>query len=163
MQDDLAPETTLQGEKATFRCGHPKSGSNLKPCGGGKYQCRACSQERDRNRFQNMSREERDAKNAQRKAERARDNPTKAMLRARITALEAKLATARNDALEEAAKVIGRRMDARFEEHGTREWDTNACYYEGSAAETYEALDEEADELMSAIRALATLKEQSDG
>ena len=60
----------------------------------------------------------------------------------------------RDKALEEAASVIQRRMDVRFEEHGTREWDTNACYYEGSAGETYEALDEEAEELIAAIRAL---------
>ena len=53
---------------------------------------------------------------------------------------------------EQAAVIIQRRMDERFEEHGTREYDTNACYYEGSAGETYEALDEEAEELMGAIR-----------
>lgn len=58
--------------------------------------------------------------------------------------------------IEAGAKIIERRMGLRFEEHGTREWDTNACYYQGAAAETFEALDEEADEAIAAILALAT-------
>lgn len=60
----------------------------------------------------------------------------------------------RDVVLEEAAKVVERRRDQRFEEHGTREPDTNATHYSGSAAETYEALDEEDEEIAQAIRAL---------
>jgi hypothetical protein len=43
-------------------------------------------------------------------------------------------------------------VEARFNEHGTREWDTNATYYQGDMAEIYEALDEEADEIAATIR-----------
>lgn len=60
----------------------------------------------------------------------------------------------RKDERERCANLIQRRMDARFEEHGTREWDTNACYYSGAAGEIYEALDEEAEDIIAAIRAL---------
>ena len=47
------------------------------------------------------------------------------------------------DTWERAAKIPERRRDARFEEHGTTEHDTNASYYTGRAAEMYDALDEE--------------------
>ncbi len=60
----------------------------------------------------------------------------------------------RDVVLEEAAKVAERRRDQRFEEYGTREPDTNATYYSGSMAETYEDLDEEDEEIAQAIRAL---------
>lgn len=63
--------------------------------------------------------------------------------------------TTREAVVEACAKLVEKRRDDRFNEHGIREWDTNACYYEGDAAEIYEALDEEAEELAAAIRALA--------
>jgi len=73
-----------------------------------------------------------------------------------LTAREAAArAEGRREGIEEAAKVIQKRMDSRFEEHGTREPDTNATYYEGRAGETYEALDEEADDILTILRALA--------
>lgn len=53
--------------------------------------------------------------------------------------------------LDRAASMIQKRMEDRFAEHGVREPDTNACYYPGSSGEIYEALDEEADELIKAI------------
>ena len=46
----------------------------------------------------------------------------------------------RNDVIEECARLVERRAEERFNEHGTREWDTNATYYEGAVGETYEAL-----------------------
>lgn len=64
-------------------------------------------------------------------------------------------AEGRREGIEEARKVIQKRMDDRFKEHGTREPDTNATYYEGCAGETYEALDEEADDILTILRALA--------
>ena len=63
--------------------------------------------------------------------------------------------------VEDAAKVIQRRMNARFDENGVREPDTNHCYYPGSAGETYEALDEEGEALIAAIRQQA--EAQGDG
>ena len=53
---------------------------------------------------------------------------------------------------ERCARIVERRAEARFAENGTREWDTNATYYQGGMAEIYEALDEEADEIAAAIR-----------
>ena len=53
---------------------------------------------------------------------------------------------------ERCARIVERRAEARFAENGTREWDTNATYYQGGMAEIYEALDEEADEIADAIR-----------
>lgn len=61
---------------------------------------------------------------------------------------------ARREALEEAARVAERRMEERFAEFGVREWDTNATYYQGSRAETYEELDEEDEAIAIAIRTL---------
>lgn len=57
--------------------------------------------------------------------------------------------------------IIQKRIDDRFAEHGTREWDTNACYYEGAAGETYEALDEEADEIIALIQKRGDYKQES--
>lgn len=71
-----------------------------------------------------------------------------------VEAFQRAMNQAADEALERAVKLIERRMEQRFAEHGTREWDTNACYYEGSASETYEALDEEDEEIATAIRAL---------
>lgn len=59
----------------------------------------------------------------------------------------------RNDVIEECARLVERRAEERFNEHGTREWDTNATYYEGAVGETYEALDEEDEAIAAAIRA----------
>lgn len=56
--------------------------------------------------------------------------------------------------------LVERRAEERFEEYGTREWDTNATYYQGAAGETYEALDEEDEAIATAIRAR---KDQTDG
>lgn len=58
------------------------------------------------------------------------------------------------DMQSRVAWMIQCRMDLRFSERGTREPDTNACYYEGTGAEIFEALDEEADEVLSSIAAL---------
>lgn len=64
--------------------------------------------------------------------------------------------------LEEAARVVERRIEERFREHGTTEWDTGATYYGGSAGEMYDALDEEAIEIAKGIRALAQPKEPAE-
>lgn len=66
------------------------------------------------------------------------------------TAVNAEVAKA----LDEAARLVERRMEQRFDEYGTREPDTNACYYSGRAGETYEALDEEDEAIAAAIRNL---------
>lgn len=66
----------------------------------------------------------------------------------------ARLTDERDEAYERAAQVAEQRMDARFEEYGTREWDTNACVYSGAAGEIYEALDEEDEAIAQAIRDL---------
>lgn len=63
-------------------------------------------------------------------------------------------AQGRKDGIEEAAKVAEKRAEKRFAEYGVREWDTNATYYEGEAAELYESLDEENEAIAAAIRAL---------
>ena len=70
-------------------------------------------------------------------------------------ATEARMAAAVEAERERCARIVERRVEARFNEHGTREWDTNATYYQGDMAEIYEALDEEADEIAAALRALA--------
>lgn len=69
-----------------------------------------------------------------------------------IQATEARMADAVEAERERCARIVERRAEARFNEHGTREWDTNATYYQGDMAEIYEALDEEADEIAAAIR-----------
>lgn len=69
-----------------------------------------------------------------------------------IQATEARMAAAVEAERERCARIVERRAEARFNEHGTREWDTNATYYQGDMAEIYEALDEEADEIAAAIR-----------
>jgi len=61
----------------------------------------------------------------------------------------------RASALEEAARLVDRRIGQRFAEYGTTEPDTNSSYYQGRAAETHEALDEEDEAIAIAIRALA--------
>jgi hypothetical protein len=66
-----------------------------------------------------------------------------------IQATEARMSSAER---ERCARIVERRVEARFNEHGTREWDTNATYYQGDMAEIYEALDEEADEIAATIR-----------
>lgn len=67
---------------------------------------------------------------------------------------EAAIRTLAPMVLDMAARIPQRRMEERFAEHGTREWDTNATYYSGSAGELYESLDEEDDEIGVAILAL---------
>lgn len=69
-----------------------------------------------------------------------------------IQATEARMSAAVEAERERCARIVERRAEARFNEHGTREWDTNATYYQGDMAEIYEALDEEADEIAAAIR-----------
>jgi hypothetical protein len=66
-------------------------------------------------------------------------------------AIDAARADERAKTKAACAGIARRRMDERFEEFGTREPDTNACYYTGPAAEMYEALDEEADDIATAI------------
>lgn len=56
--------------------------------------------------------------------------------------------------IERAAKACERRKHERFEENGTTEEDTNASYYTGIDAESYEAKDEECEACALAIRAL---------
>lgn len=73
---------------------------------------------------------------------------------AEIAALKAELATARNDALESAAKVCERRAADRFSEFGVTEWDTNFSYYPGKDEDLLNSLDEEDDDCAKAIRAL---------
>jgi hypothetical protein len=65
-------------------------------------------------------------------------------------------------AIEAAAKVAEKRAEERFAELGTREPDTNACYYEGRAAELLESLDEEDVEIAAAIRTLTAHIAASD-
>lgn len=55
---------------------------------------------------------------------------------------------------EKAAQAAGKRAEDRFLEFGTTEFDTNASYYSGRAAETYETLDEEDEAIATAIRNL---------
>lgn len=76
--------------------------------------------------------------------------------------LAADRAAQRVAVLEEAARVVDRRIEERFREHGTTEWDTGATYYEGSAGEMYDALDEEAIEVAREIRAIAQPKEPAE-
>lgn len=59
----------------------------------------------------------------------------------------------RRDEAEKCARIAEKRAEDRFAECGTRDWDTNAYYYEGAAAETYEALDEEDEAIAAALRA----------
>ena len=53
---------------------------------------------------------------------------------------------------ERCARIAEKRREARFEENGTTEWDTNASYYQGPMAEIYEELDEEDEAIATAIR-----------
>jgi hypothetical protein len=64
-------------------------------------------------------------------------------------------------ALDEAALLVEKRRDVRFAEHGTTDPDTNASYYSGRHGETFEMLDEEDEEIVTAILALKT-KGQGD-
>ena len=73
----------------------------------------------------------------------------------------------RDEGLRMASKVCKRRAEERFEEHGTREHDTNATYYGGRMEEIYSSLDEEDDDCAAAIEALIgqsapTLSEQCE-
>ncbi len=58
------------------------------------------------------------------------------------------------DMRERAMRIVQKRMDDRFDEHGTREPDTNATYYSGRYGETLETLDEEDEAIRDAIAAL---------
>jgi len=57
--------------------------------------------------------------------------------------------------LEEAARACEKLAEERFNDHGTREPDTGACYYGGRIEEEYQTRDEEDNECAKAIRALA--------
>ena len=57
--------------------------------------------------------------------------------------------------LEEAARACEKLAEDRFNDHGTREPDTGACYCGGRIEEEYQTRDEEDDECAKAIRALA--------
>lgn len=60
---------------------------------------------------------------------------------------------ARAEERERCARIVERRAEERFNEHGTREYDTNACYYTGPEAGDYEVRDEEDEDCAAAIRA----------
>lgn len=64
--------------------------------------------------------------------------------------------------IERCARVVERIAEARFEEHGTREYDTNATYYQGSQAEFFEAMDEENEDCAKAIRSLKSTLADSE-
>lgn len=66
-------------------------------------------------------------------------------------------------ASERAAVValIQKRMDVRFNENGTREWDTGWTGYTGRAAEIFEAEDEEDEAIIAAIKARTDHSEQA--
>lgn len=53
---------------------------------------------------------------------------------------------------ERCARIVERRAEERFDEHGTREHDTNACYYTGLNADEYETRDMEDEDCAAAIR-----------
>lgn len=59
--------------------------------------------------------------------------------------------------LETAARACEKLAEERFNDHGTREPDTGACYYGGRVEEEYQTRDEEDDECAQAIRALASM------
>ena len=75
----------------------------------------------------------------------------------------AELSTARAqvvaETVERCAKVCERRAEERFAEHGTRDPDTNACYYGGRMEDVYSSLDEEDDDCAAAIRAFLPKRE----
>jgi hypothetical protein len=54
--------------------------------------------------------------------------------------------------MELAAQECEKRAEERFLEHGTREDDTNATYYDGRDADEYDIRDEEDDECAADIR-----------
>ena len=54
--------------------------------------------------------------------------------------------------LERAARICERRAVQRFGDHGITEPDTNASYYQGSARDVYNAMDEEDEACAAAIR-----------
>lgn len=58
------------------------------------------------------------------------------------------------DMQSRATQLVQKRMDDRFDEHGTREPDTYATYYSGRYGETLETLDEEDEAIRDAIAAL---------
>jgi hypothetical protein len=59
--------------------------------------------------------------------------------------------------LEAAASVCEKLAYTRFDDHGTREPDTGACYYGGRNSDEYEIRDEEDLDCAAAIRELATM------
>lgn len=59
-----------------------------------------------------------------------------------------KLRDIENSVYQKVADIIRERMDKRFDEHGTRESDTNACYFSNP---THEALDEEDQDLLDIV------------
>lgn len=67
---------------------------------------------------------------------------------------------ARADAFEKSARAVERRAEERFNEYGTREHDTNACYYTGRSADEFETRDEEDEECATAIRDLAAAEKE---
>lgn len=60
---------------------------------------------------------------------------------------------------ERCAKACEKRAKRRFEDHGTRESETNATYYAGSNRAECEIRDEEDEDCAAAIRALGEGKD----
>lgn len=56
--------------------------------------------------------------------------------------------------LDMVARIPEKRAEERFDEHGVRDYDTNATYYSGRAAELFESLDEEDEAVREAILAI---------
>ena len=54
---------------------------------------------------------------------------------------------------ERCVAICEKRAANRFAENGTTEPDTNASYYEGAGADSFEAQDEECEDIVKAIRA----------
>ena len=61
----------------------------------------------------------------------------------------------RAQALREAARLCRKRAEERFNEYGTREPDTDACYYGGGMQEEYAARDEEDEDIAVELERMA--------
>jgi hypothetical protein len=63
------------------------------------------------------------------------------------------IAAAKAEEREACAKVCEARAEARFNEHGTTDSDTNACYYAHEEGGDYESRDDEDAHCATEIRA----------
>lgn len=77
---------------------------------------------------------------------------TVTQLQQQIADLTAERVAIAKAALEVAAKVCERRAEDRFSDHGTREGDTGAAYYQGTHGDEYGIRDEEDDDCAAYIR-----------